>query len=33
MSTRSNICLVLNKEDIGKVMKFDEAKKILEERC
>lgn len=26
MATRSNICLVLNKEDIGKVMKFDETK-------
>ena len=26
MATRSNICLVLNKEDIGKVMKFDESK-------
>jgi hypothetical protein len=26
MATRSNICLVLNKEDIGKVVKFDETK-------
>ena len=26
MATRSNICLILNKEDIGKVMKFDETK-------
>ena len=26
MATRSNICLVLKKEDIGKVMKFDETK-------
>lgn len=26
MATRSNICLVLKKEDIGKIMKFDETK-------
>lgn len=26
MATRSNICLVLNKEDIGKVVKFDQTK-------
>jgi hypothetical protein len=33
MSTRSNICLVLNKEDIGKVMKFDEAKLPKDVTC
>lgn len=26
MATRSNICLILNKEDIGKSVKFDETK-------
>lgn len=26
MSTRSNICIILNKEDIGKKVKFDETK-------
>lgn len=26
MATRSNICIVLNNEDIGKVVKFDETK-------
>lgn len=33
MSTRSNICLVLNKEDIGKVMKFDESKLPKDVTC
>ena len=33
MSTRSNICLVLNKEDIGKVVKFDETKLPKDATC
>ena len=33
MSTRSNICLVLNKEDIGKVMKFDKSKLPKDVTC
>lgn len=33
MATRSNICLVLNKEDIGKVMKFDESKLPKDVTC
>lgn len=33
MATRSNICLVLNKEDIGKVMKFDETKLPKDVTC
>lgn len=33
MSTRSNICLILNKEDIGKVVKFDETKLPKDVTC
>ena len=33
MATRSNICLILNKEDIGKVVKFNATKLLKDVTC